>query len=90
MENDEQLAEFCRNILRLRKVSRLTQKEMAKILGCSVRSLSMLEHGKFPERLGVEVIFRAARYFHISPGELFLPFSGWYKQILQQSVSKNL
>lgn len=81
MSNDQEILDFCRNIRCLRKIYRLTQKQMAEILGCSVRSVSMLEHGKLPEMLGASVILRASRYFHISSSELFVPIENWLGKI---------
>ena len=81
MSNNQDILNFCRNIRCLRKIYKLTQKKMAEILGCSVRSVSMLEHDKMPQMLSTSVIWEASRYFHISPAELFIPIERWLHKI---------
>ncbi len=69
-ENHDQLLILCDNIRLLRERAGLTQKEMAKRLGVSIRSISMLEKGSVPKRLSCEVIFRLALEFEASPTDL--------------------
>lgn len=54
-----------KNVKYLRKSRGITQKEMAKILGIGVGSLSKLEKGKLPPRLCVDVLFIMERAFGI-------------------------
>ena len=54
MYNDIRI--FCENIKKIRKNKRLNKKEMANLLGISVYSLNVIEGGKLPHRLSVEII----------------------------------
>ena len=60
-----------KNIKYLRLTKGLTKKEMAKLLGIGVGSLSKLENGELPHRLMVEVLFVLEEEFDI-PAHLFL------------------
>ena len=71
-ENKRQLNNFMNNIAFLRKRTGLTKNKMAEILHIGIKSLNKIERGKLPERLSVEVVYRAADYFHIAPDELFV------------------
>ena len=63
---------FCKNMTKLRKKYNLTQKEMAKICGIGVKSISLIEKGILPPRLSAEIIFTVANYFNVSPKDMFL------------------
>ena len=69
--NDKEIKIFCENIKYLRKEKGLSKKEMAKKLGISTASLSILESGKLPPRLTVEPLFHIHKNFGISPSEIF-------------------
>lgn len=71
MLEDRGLEYFCENIKNLRAEKRLSKKEMARLLGIGVRSLSMIEDGKLPSRLDCRVLYRIHRQFGIKPAELF-------------------
>ena len=62
---------FCENIKRLRKREKLSKKEMAKVLGISVKSLNLLENGQIPPRLSCKILFAVHRQFGILPKDLF-------------------
>ena len=64
---------FCENVKSIRRSNHLTQKEMAAILGIGVHSLSRLEKGEMPRRMGVKVLFNIHKHFGILPKDLFLP-----------------
>lgn len=71
MKNKE-LDIFCRNIKKLRKEKGLNKKEMAKLLGIGTTSLTKIEAGEVPPRLGVNILLFAWLNFDIKPHELFL------------------
>lgn len=73
MKQDEYLLILCDNLRRLRRAHGLSKKEMAKILGIGVKSLSLLENNILPPRLGCEMLFRASQHFKIRACELFEP-----------------
>ena len=64
---------LCQNICYLRKRHGLTKSRMAAIMGIGVKSLTMLENGSIPKRLGCDVLWNISRYFHVSIKDLFLP-----------------
>ena len=70
MENKYYLNTFCNNIVNLRKIFRLSKREMAKKLRIGVKSLTMIESGQVPKRLSVEVLFWVHENFGITPGEI--------------------
>lgn len=61
---------FCWNIRYLRDRDRLTQKEMAALLGISVSTLRKLESGGPIPRVSCEILFRIEDAFGVSPGTL--------------------
>jgi len=64
---DREFKNFIYNLCKLRKLHKLPKCKMAKILGISVNTLNKIESGQFPERLGVEVLFRVWDYFGVEP-----------------------
>lgn len=68
---DEEILNFCKNVKFLRENNNLSKKEMAKILGIGIGSLTKLEKGEIPERMGANVIINICDYFHILPNKLF-------------------
>ncbi len=71
MQNKNEFLIFCKNIRLLREKYNFSKKEMAKILGISEKTLSLIENDIVIERLSSKVIFRTARYFGIQPAYLF-------------------
>lgn len=61
---------FCRNMLTLRKHLCMSQKEFAKALNIGVHSLSMIEKGCIPNRLGATILIRIYECFGILPSEM--------------------
>lgn len=57
----------------LRKKYSLSQKVMAEKLGISVSTLRKIEKGIFPERIGVEIVFRINDEFGVSIRNQFSP-----------------
>lgn len=75
MQITNELETLSHNIVRLRKKHGLSKKEMASILGIGVKSLSRIENGDFPKRIGVHLIINIWEHFGILP---------------QQQISKQL
>lgn len=81
MVEDKDIEILCRNLLYLRKKRRLTQKEMAKLLGIGVGSLRRIERGELPPGVGCGMLFNAHSAFGIPPAVLLgkdlagMPFS---------------
>ena len=61
---------FCGNIRYLRARDRLTQKEMAALLGISVGTLRKLESGMPTPRLRFDILLRTEDVFGVSPDTL--------------------
>lgn len=72
MNNTNDLQNFCKNVKLLRETHGLSQKEMAKICGIGVQSLSTLESGICPPRISCSILFRLSKHFHIPISTLFL------------------
>lgn len=83
MESKNRDAEiFGENLYFLRKVHRLSQREMAKIAGISLYCLRKAEQGIFTDTLGTDSIIRISRHFHLRPATLFTPQSKWNISLL--------
>ena len=61
---------FSYNVMYLRKMNNISQKEMACILGIGVGSLNKIENGILPKRLSVDVLFRIHERFGIYPSDV--------------------
>ena len=59
------------NIRILRKVHRLSQRQMAAIAGISVYCLRKTEQGILPNSLCADALIRISRHFHLRPATLF-------------------
>jgi len=68
---DEEILNFCRNVKILREDNNLSKKEMAKILGIGIGSLTKVEKGEIPKRMRANVIINIFNYFHVLPNNLF-------------------
>ena len=55
----------------LRKQHRLSQKEMAQLLGIGVGSLRKIENDSIPLRMSVDVVFKVHAVFGILPEDQF-------------------
>ena len=71
IRNNEELKNFCANVVKLRERNNLSKKEMAKILKIGTKSLTAIESGIVPMRLGTGVIFRIHHIFGIKPCDVF-------------------
>jgi len=67
----EELDVFCRNVKTLRERHGLSKKEMAKILGVGVESLTKIEQGIIPRRASVSIVIKLAQHCNIEPHKLF-------------------
>ena len=66
-----ELDNLIRNISRLRLHNKLSKKEMADIMGVSLKTINKIEKGEFPQRLGANNIYNICMYFKIRASELF-------------------
>lgn len=71
MTSETEIFILCENIKRLRKKERLSKKEMARIMGIGIRSVTMLENGMLPVRMEAETLWRLKLHFGISIEYLF-------------------
>lgn len=76
LENEKELKTLSKNIVWLRREKRLSKKEMAALLGIGVQSLTRLENGEVPPRLGVSTLFNIQTAFGISPRIIFTQYLG--------------
>lgn len=67
--NEKQI--FCKNMLILRKHLGMTQRDFSKALQIGVHSLSQIEKGRIPDRLGAIILIRIFYCFGIMPSEMF-------------------
>ena len=67
MEKEKEIKIFCINVKTIRQHERLSKKEMAKILHIGTRSLTMIENGILPPRIGVDILMRIHRRFGFRP-----------------------
>lgn len=72
MKKESESLIFCENIKMLREKENLSKAKMAKILGISVNTLTVIEKGILPQRLSCNVLFRIHQYFGIIPKDMFV------------------
>ena len=73
MDTKEEMWNFCKNVKWLRERNRLSQEEMAVIMGIAPSALRMIEAGRIPQQLSANVIIILAARFSIKSHELFSP-----------------
>ncbi len=73
MKKSDYFLAFSENIKCIRKEAGLSQKEMARMLGIGVSTLSKIEKGVLPPRLSCSVLFCIQRHFGIHPKDMFAP-----------------
>ena len=78
MENQEFII-LSRDLRFLKSKYQLKQKQMAKICGIGVPSMSKLLKNQLPPRVGVECLFKLSRYLDIDIKDLFC--EKFYKKI---------
>lgn len=64
---------FCRNVHVLREKHRLSEQDMAHIMGISVEGLKALEKGRIPEEFQMDMVFHLAEHFQLVPRDLLMP-----------------
>ena len=69
MNNEIQI--MCTNIKKLRELNKLSQKEMARMLGIGIETLRSLENGIIPPRVSASLIIKISKLFNITPAYLF-------------------
>ena len=57
---------FCRNVLFLRLLHKLTRKQMAQIMEISIGKLGRIERQELPFRISVGMLCRLCEYFGLS------------------------
>ncbi|MBQ4602685.1 MAG: helix-turn-helix transcriptional regulator [Clostridia bacterium] len=67
----EEFENITHNIAWLRKKNNITKKQMALLLGMSVRSLSKIEKGVSCRKLNLNTVFDIMCLFNVSADELF-------------------
>lgn len=73
MKNDKYVRYFCENIKAIRKANKLTKGKMAQKLGIDKNYLSILEKGKVPDELSVDVLTKIYKHFGIKATKMFSP-----------------
>ena len=66
---DDSLNNFMRNITELRLQNGLSKRQMAALLGVSVRTITRLERGDFPPNLSVNMVFRIQKHFGVTAAD---------------------
>ena len=75
MNSEIYVRNFCQNLRHLRKVYRMNQRKMAKILGISVNTLSKMENCVPGVRIHASHVFRVCDHFQKSTDEML--FENW-------------
>ena len=75
MKDHAMLVNFCWNIRHLRRVHKLTQREMADILGISVGKLGKIERMEPGVKIHCGILCRACDYFGYTADELL--YENW-------------
>ena len=63
---DQYIENFCRNVVYLRHLHKLTRREMAQILGISVETLGKIERQALPFRITVAMLCSLCHHFGLS------------------------
>lgn len=64
-ETDRAIANIMHNVVYLRKKNGYTRKQMAEIMGVSMRTMYMFENGIHPPRLSCNYIYYLSKHFNI-------------------------
>ena len=70
---DDSLAVFCANVRLLPQQAGLGKAAFVRVMGVSVRTITRLEQGECPSRLGVDAAIRLAQYVCLPVSFLFSP-----------------
>lgn len=74
-EIEQELQQFCRNVVFLRESHGLSKAQMARILHVGAGTLSALEGGEIPPHVSSAVFLYLAAYFHLKVKDLFTDLS---------------
>ena len=75
MTNHADIEVLCNNITLLRKLNRMTQKQMAELMDVSVYCVRKVEHGELPPMFGIQQIFHLSQHFGLHPSAFFSPIT---------------
>lgn len=64
---------FCENIRQRKEEYRLSDRQLAMLLGISIFSVRKLLQGEVPRQLGADTVVRAAVFFDCPLSDLFAP-----------------
>lgn len=84
MNLEQSVINFCQNLRHLRKVHGMTQKEMAQILGISVKRLSKMDNCDPHVRINTAHLCRVCDYFHLSSDEIL--FENWPRMLAEKEM----
>lgn len=70
-EHDERLKELGLRIAYYRKLSGITQLDLAQLIGISRTHMSNIEAPRMPTQVSVETLLKIADALHVKPGQLF-------------------
>lgn len=84
MQHNEDQENFRKNLIILRKIHGLTQKQMAQLMGCSLYCVRKAEQGIFAQTLYIDSIDNLCRSFHLTPSALFSPPQQWCASLLKK------
>ena len=70
MNHEHEFKILCENVKKLRMKERLSQKEMASLLGIGIYSLKKLENGILPPRLTWRFLLSIHESFGIFPSDM--------------------
>ena len=70
MNHEHEFKILCENVKKLRMKERLSQKEMASLLGIGIYSLKKLENGILPPRLTWRFLLSIHENFGIFPSDM--------------------
>ena len=73
MKTEEEIVVFCQNIKKLRESHHLSKRSMASKLGVGIRTLTSIESGVLPPRVGCSVLKNIHEQFGILPKNMFQP-----------------
>ncbi len=71
-ETSKELRTFMKNVAWLRTHYGLSKKDMAKLLGVSVMTLTRIERGQFPSQLHISVMYNIQRHFGVRISNQFV------------------
>lgn len=74
MNDIDELKIFCANFKQIREILILSKQQMSKLLNVSVATVTGLENGLIPRRVGVNLLLAIYENFEIAPAEMFCRF----------------